>query len=246
MARDATTEDGRATARVGLLNEKPLHAALKLWYAEDGDRFEVPVDGFVADIVRDGALIEIQTTSASRLRRKISALVRRHKVRLVLPVAARKTIVRVDEHGVEQSRRDSRRRATALDAFRELVGLGDLLGDSNLAVDIVLVHEEEVRHESARRKGFVVGERRLVAVQDCVSLDHPADYLGILPSALRDDFTTADLATALRQPRWMAQKIAYVLRTIGVVRVVGKAGNAFLYRRGSGLSDGDDPGTIST
>ncbi len=95
-------------------------------------------------------------------------------------------------------------------------------------------------------QGFVVGERRLVAVQDCVSLDHPADYLGILPSALRDDFTTADLATALRQPRWMAQKIAYVLRTIGVVRVVGKAGNAFLYRRGSGLSDGDDPGTIST
>ena len=37
---------------IGLLNEKPLHASLKQWYARPGDRFEVPVDGFVIDIVR--------------------------------------------------------------------------------------------------------------------------------------------------------------------------------------------------
>jgi hypothetical protein len=204
---------------VGLLNEKPLHAGLKLWCAEEG--------------------------SASKLRRKISALLRRHRVRLVLPVASRKTVVRVDDDGAERSRRPSPRHATALDAFRQLVGLGDLLGDSNLAIDIVLVHEEEVRRASGRRKGFTVGERRLLGVEGCVSLDHPADYLGILPSTLKDDFTTADLARALRQPRWMAQKIAYVLRTIGVLRTVGKAGNASVYRRGSGLSDRGDPSTIS-
>ena len=32
---------------IGLLNEKPLHAALKEWYAQPEDRFEVSVDGFV-------------------------------------------------------------------------------------------------------------------------------------------------------------------------------------------------------
>jgi hypothetical protein len=36
---------------VGLLNEGPLHAALKLWSAQPGDRFEVAVEGFVTDIV---------------------------------------------------------------------------------------------------------------------------------------------------------------------------------------------------
>lgn len=244
MARKETAKGERGSSGVGLLNEKPLHAALKLWYAEEGDRFEVPIDGFIADIVRDGMLIEIQTGSASGLRRKISTLVKRHKVRLVLPVAARKTIVRADDAGVERTRRESPRRATALDAFRYLVSLGELLGDSNLTVDIVLVHEEEIRYDSRRRKGFVVGERRLVTVQDCVSLDHPADYLGVLPASIGDDFTTADIATALRQPRWMAQKIAYVLRTLGVVRIVGKSGNAFLYRRDAVLSGDRDPGTI--
>ncbi len=34
---------------IGLLNEKPLHASLKEWYAQPGDQFEVPVDGFVID-----------------------------------------------------------------------------------------------------------------------------------------------------------------------------------------------------
>jgi hypothetical protein len=36
---------------IGLLNEKPLHAALKQWYARPGDRFEVAVDGFVIELI---------------------------------------------------------------------------------------------------------------------------------------------------------------------------------------------------
>jgi hypothetical protein len=54
---------------IGLLNEKPLHASLKQWYARPGDRFEVPVDGFVIDVVRDDLLIEIQTRNFSSLKR---------------------------------------------------------------------------------------------------------------------------------------------------------------------------------
>ncbi len=225
--------DARVPPAIGTLNEKPLHAALKAWVAEEGDRFEVPIHGFVADIERGTTLIEIQTGSASSLKRKLATFLRRHEVRLVLPVAARKTIIHVDADGAEQARRFSPRRATAIDAFRQLVSLGELLGDSNLSVDIVLVHEEEVRHATTTRrwKDFAVGERRLAEVLGCVSLRHPADYLAVIPASVAEEFTTADLAAAIRQPRWMAQKVAYVLRTMGVLRVTGKRGNALLYRR---------------
>ena len=47
--------------QIGLLNEKPLHAALKEWYARPDDRFETSVDGFVIDILRGDLLIEVQT-----------------------------------------------------------------------------------------------------------------------------------------------------------------------------------------
>jgi hypothetical protein len=235
MAKGQAPGRERSSSGIGLLNERPLHAALKQWYAEDGDVFEVPVGRFVADIARGRMLIEIQTGSTSSLKRKLSTLLRHYEVRLVLPVAARKTIVCAKDDGVEPTRRTSPRRAKALDAFRQLVGLGELLGDSNLSIDVVLVHEEEVRYASSRRKGFVVGERRLVEVMDSVSFHHPGDYLGVLPASLAEEFTTADLARLLRQPRWMAQKIAYVLRTIGVLRAVGTSGRAILYRRDTSL-----------
>src|SRR5258707_5817509 len=79
---------------IGLLNEKPLHASLKQWYAQPGDRFEVPVDGFVIDIVREDLLIEIQTRNFASTRAKLIKLTRSHPVRLIYPVVQEKWILR--------------------------------------------------------------------------------------------------------------------------------------------------------
>ena len=54
---------------IGTLNEKSLHAALKLWHAQPEDLIEVLVDGFTVDIVRGDLLIEIQTRNLSTIRR---------------------------------------------------------------------------------------------------------------------------------------------------------------------------------
>ena len=61
---------------IGLLNEQPLHAALKSWYAQGGARFEVQVDGFVVDVVQGDLLVEIQTSNFSAVKEKVRALVR--------------------------------------------------------------------------------------------------------------------------------------------------------------------------
>lgn len=69
---------------IGLLNERPLHASLKQWYAQPGDQFEVAVDGFVIDIVRDDLLLEIQTGSFASIKSKLATLVQSHQIRLIL------------------------------------------------------------------------------------------------------------------------------------------------------------------
>jgi len=224
----------RPLPRIGTLNERSLHAALKRWYAEPGDRFEVPVDGFVADIVRGDLIIEIQTGSASAMRRKIASLLARHPVRVALPVAARKTIVRVDRSATESIGRLSPRRGEWIDAFSELVSLRDVLGDPNLSVDVLLIHEEEIRGPKATRrrwKDWSVLDRRLVEVIDCVTFQEPLDYLAFVPPSIEEPFTTADLADALGRPRRQTQKLAYTLRHLGALRSVGKQGNAILYAR---------------
>ena len=51
---------------IGTMKERSLHASLKEWYAQPGDRVEAEVDGFVIDICRDGLLVEIQGTAEER------------------------------------------------------------------------------------------------------------------------------------------------------------------------------------
>jgi hypothetical protein len=224
---------------IGTLNENPLHAALKEWYAGPGDMMEVRVDGFVVDIVRGGLMIEVQTANVSAISRKLAALAAAHPVRLVYPIACEKWIVREDAEGAALSRRRSPKRGAIVQVFLELVRIPHLLSNPNFSLDVVLTREEEVRRygrdrsgrsaRAWRRKGWVVCERRLLDVAGHRLFRTPAELAALLPAELPDPFTTADVASAGAHPRWLAQKMAYCLRKMGAIRETGKRGNALLY-----------------
>lgn len=232
-------ERQNATHGIGTLNEKPLHAALKAWYARPGDQFEVPVGGFLVDIVRGDRLIEIQTRNFAAVRRKVADLATTHPVRLVYPIACEKWIVKVAEDGESiLGRRKSPKRGTFLHLFDELVSFPKLLAHPNFSLEVLLIQEEERRRYDAtrawRRRGWVTHERRLLAVVDRRRFETPADLGAILPPALVEPFTTADLAGALGQPRRLAQRMAYCLRELDIIAPEGKRGNAILYARSAG------------
>jgi hypothetical protein len=223
---------------IGTLNEKSLHAALKQWYARPDDLIEVSVDGFTVDIVRDDLLIEIQTRNLSAIKRKLTTLVEQHPVRLVYPVAQDKWIVRQSKNGRRVprcARRKSPKRGTVELAFEELVSIPQLLAHSNFSLDVLLIQEEEVRRYDGtrnwRRKGWATHERRLVQVVGQRLFETPKDMLALIPTTLPEPFTTTDLAEATGQPLWLAQKMAYCLREMGAITVVGKRGRGILYVR---------------
>jgi len=220
---------------IGLLNEKPLHAALKVWCRVDGDLVEVPIDGFVIDLVRDDLLIEIQTRGFSAMRRKLDRLLDSHAIRVVYPVPAEKWIVKLDEGGSEMSRRRSPKRGIPADVCAELVSFPSLLSHPNFTLEVVLTVEEEIRRPDAkkgwRRGGFVIEERRLVAVRGTVEFGSAEALLDLLPGGLPDPFTTSDLAHGLGRSRHLAQEVAYCLRVSGAVGTVGRDKRGILYRR---------------
>ena len=43
-------------------------------------------------------------------------------------------------------------------------------------------------------------------------------------------FSVKDLAGAIHRPRHLASKMAYSLREMGAIEIVGKKGNAYLYK----------------
>lgn len=222
--------------KIGTLNEKPLHAALKEWYAQPGDRFEVLVDGYVVDIVRGDLLVEIQTGGFSSLKRKLAVLTEGHRLRLVYPVAREKWLRKMapDGHG-QTERRKSPRRGGLEDVFHELVSFPALLANPHFSVEVLLIQEEETRRYEGgrhwRRRGWVVESRNLLEVIERRLFETPADMVALLPGDLSEPFTTEGLAAAIGRPRRLAQRMAYCLRAMGAIKVVGKCRRALLYTR---------------
>lgn len=217
-----------------MLNEKALHASLKEWYTEAGDRLEVPFDGFVVDIVRGDLLLEIQTGNFASLKSKLGKLTQDHHVRLIHPIASEKWIVKQPTKKVEKtSRRKSPKKGRVEDLFHQLVSIPRLLLNPNFSLEILLIQEEEVRYHDAKRawrkKGWVTEERRLLKVVDQRLFKDVADLVALLPDGLGDTFTTADIADGLGIQRRLAQEMTYCLSKIELLEPMGKQGRNKLY-----------------
>lgn len=212
-----------------------LHQQLKEHYVADSERHEVVVGGFRIDAVdRRGRLIEIQCASLSAIRNKIRTLVDDHQVIVVKPLAARKKIVTLHRRGGDVvSSRFSPVRQTLAHVFLELVHFG-VFPHPRLQLDVLLTEQEEIRvpptERSSWRKKYSVEERTLVTVSQHIRLKSAADLWKALELQLPDQFTTADLVTASRMPRWLAQKAAWCLRRMEFLEVCGKQGNTIVYR----------------
>jgi hypothetical protein len=219
---------------IGLLNEKPLHASLKEWYAQPGDRFEVTVDGFVIDVVQDDLLLEIQTGNFASIKSKLKDLVISHRIRLIYPIAYEKWIIKLSKNSSsEETRRKSPKRGRVEDLFWEMVSFPQLMANNNFSLEVLMIREEEVRRYEGKRKwrsrGWVIEERRLLEVMDQKRFEKLADWRAFLPEGL-ESFTTRDLAEARGIRRRLAQRMAYCLRMGRVVELIGKQGRFNLYR----------------
>ena len=220
---------------IGELAEGPLHAALKQRLSGPGDRFEVPVERWVIDLVRsDGELVEIQTGGFGPLGRKLDGLLDRHRMRIVHPVPGRRWVVRTDDAGAVLSRRRSPRTGRPTEIFDVLVAFPTLIGHPNLVIEVLLCEEEHIRAAAPVRKGRRSrdpGVRQLVGVLESYEIRQPDDVLGLLGAPLpAEAFTTAELGTLVGVPTAPAQRITFCLRLLELIEPAGKRGHAPLYR----------------
>ena len=223
------------TQSIGELRERSLHAALKRWYALPGDRAEVPLQGYVIDLVRHDTLIEIQTGSFAKLARKLTRLVRDHRIRLVFPIARRKWIVTTGPDGSVLRRRASPKRGAYRDLFAELVRIPHLIGNPNFTLEVLIVEVEELRCADGqgrwRRRGISILDTRLLEVCDQRTFRTPADFARLLPPHLEEPFTNRTLAAAGAMPPSLAGMTTYTLRRMGALELVGRRNRAYLFAR---------------
>jgi len=216
--------------------ETSLHRDLKTVYANRRAQFEVPVDGYRIDVVSAGRLIEIQHGSLAAIRDKIRKLLKDHRVTVVKPIVAKKMLVQQSAKGGEVlRRRASPKKGQLLDLFDDMVYFTRVFPHRRLMLDVALVEVEEWRypgHGRRRRRrdrDHQVEDQKLVCVQETHRLRTRADLAKLVDWPDCSPFHTGHLAESLGVKRWIAQRVAYCCRKIGIIREVGKQGNALLY-----------------
>lgn len=218
-------------------NESLLHEELKEYYRGEAGESEISLEGSICDVLHeDGSITEIQTSSISKLRAKLEKLLEGHKVRVVYPVATSTLIETYSKESELVSRRKSPKKGNAFQIFSELTGITHLIGHPNLTITVQLAEILELRIAdgtgSWRRKGVRISDRKLIRLNDALDLATPADYLSLIPPTVPSEFTVADLRDAGAGRH--AGKMAWVLRTAGLVEMVEKRGRAFVYRKKKG------------
>ena len=73
-------------------------------------------------------------------------------------------------------------------------------------------------------------ERHLLEILDAKRIQGSDTLWDFVDDSLQEPFNTRDLASAMTQPVEVARQFAYCLRNAGALEVVGKEGNALLYK----------------
>lgn len=221
---------------IGTLGEKTLHAVLKLYFEPNQLNHEKKVGRYVADIVNESGIIEVQTRNFSAFRKKLECFLQNYKVTVVYPVAQIKWLTWIDTAtGQATNKRKSPRTGKPYDIFAELYRIKQLLQHPNLSFCICMLEMQELRYlngwSSDKKKGSSRCDRIPSDIINEIYINCIDDYQKLIPSELPQQFTAKDYRKCSGLTLSASQTALNVLFSIGAVIRSGKIVNAYVYER---------------
>ncbi|MDE6406651.1 MAG: hypothetical protein K2M20_13480 [Lachnospiraceae bacterium] len=219
----------------GTLQEKTVHAVMKLYYEPDEDCHEVPVEGYIADIYKDGHIIEIQNGNFGRLRPKLSVFLPLYPVTVVLPIPHFKWLIWINEEsGALSEKHKSPVTGNAYHAFAELYRIKPFLKNPNLSFAFPLIDMDEYRLLNGwsrnKKRGSTRYDRMPLSLHDEIRVERTEDFMQFVPINLQEPFTISDFAKAAGIRRDLAADAVPILMYLDILRREGKRGREYLYR----------------
>ena len=235
---------------IGTYSEKRMHRTLKRFFCDDESCHEVRIrpdggvgstgesgrGGYIADIFREGEIIEIQTASFYPLREKLKFYIENtdYIVTVVHPVAKRKYLTWIDvEDGSIASRRLSPKKERVVDVLPELYWISEMLGSDRLHFCFPIVELEEFRLLNGWSRDKKRGSDRYECVPTelldlfCIA---GKDVAGLLPEDLPDEFTGAEFGRIMGFKGRKLYSTINLFCALGVVKKCEKRGRSFIYR----------------
>ncbi len=209
---------------IGTYNEKRLHRVLKRYITENAECYEVRTGRYVADVLENGTVTEIQTGSFRSLTAKVRYYLENteYHVRVLHPVITEKLIIRAnkDTGEVQRSAR-SPKRGNDLEALAEMYYLREFVGHERFCLCLMHVRAEEYRFSEAvryRREGRYDNDLCPIELSDIRVLSTKEDYRRLVPKTLCDgEFTAAEFSSATKLKKRKLYSVLGYLTYIGVL-----------------------------
>lgn len=225
----------RERSGIGTLSEKTLHAVLKKYLEPHAENHEVPLGNYVADIIGENGVIEIQTGSFTPLRPKLEVLLDCTDVTVAYPIAEVKYMRWIDpETGEVSPPHKSPKKGRPYDAFYELIKIKYTLDNPHMHFKILMLELTETRWQNGRRsKDRKRGSQRCDRIPQRltgeIDLLCPADYDMFIPQGLPEKFCIKDFEAKAGICYDLAQIAVNILTYLGRLEPQGKSGRMKLF-----------------
>ena len=181
---------------IGTYREKRLHRILKELVAGE-ECHEIAVGGYVADVLCDGHITEIQTKNLGSILPKLKYYVEEtdFTVTVIHPIIAEKMLFRIDaETGEVLRKRRSSAHGSYFDGLAQLFYIREVLSCERVNIRLLLVSAEEHRYSEKmryRKEGAYISElypKELIGERLITSPDDLAEFVPDEPK----EFTAKD------------------------------------------------------
>jgi hypothetical protein len=242
---------------IGTLGEKQMHAAIKRFICPDEDFHEVKIDGsalcidrdgdeknnkkkkrrFVADVMKDGVIYEIQTGSFAPLREKIRWILENTAYNIVVihPIAETKWINYINaQSGNIERRTRSPQKGSFKDVAGEIYYLQDFIGNPRFSLVLLMMEAEQYKKntikDGRKRPRYQKYELIPVSLLRAHVFKSIEDYKIFIPEGLPEAFTTKTYSILSRIRGRDAYSIVKTLTYLSLFEDAGKLGKAAAYR----------------
>lgn len=234
-ACDRIVGNRRDKKGIGTLSEKTMHAVLKEYYQPFSDSQEVKVGSFVADIVSESGIIEIQTRSFYKLIKKLDCFLEFCDVTVVTALPAVKYVSWLNpKTGECTSRRKSPYKASIYNAIHELYSIKYTLDNPRMHLRLLLLEVEDIRYLNGwskdKKRGSSRCDRIPIDIIDEIEFNCVDDYRQFIPKNLPVEFTSKDFADCAKIHRNIAQTTLNILSYLELVKKVGNSGKTIIYK----------------
>ena len=233
-AIETVKKNGKTVNGIGTYSESTLHAVLKNYYEPDSSRHELRMGKYVADIVGQEGIIEIQTHQLFRLKKKIRDFLSVSRVSVVFPVIKEKYVIWTDtDTGEIIEKRKSPKHENIFTAMSELYSLHEFIQNPDFRFIVPIISAEDYKYFKRNKYGKKTEIRRF----NCIPVDlHEEkifvcseDYKKLIPEKLSEVFTSADFARETNVSKDVAASTLRLLYNIGAVTRIERDRNGWKY-----------------